>query len=77
MVNILRSCGDPGKAWNASGSSYIDSRNDVLFNAFLDHPAFLDLTSEAGLTLANFEIAPPRVHCPEGYILTTEVLREG
>ena len=74
---ILRSCCDAGMAWNASGSSCLDSSPKTLFDDFLDHPAFLNLTSEANLTEANFEKASPGVKCPEGYILTTEVLREG
>ena len=54
----------------------VDSNNDELFDAFLDHPAFRDLT-EANLTLANFEMASPRVKCPAGYKKENKLLRYG
>ena len=57
----------------------MDSSNKILFDAVLDHPAFLDLTSEANLTVANFEKASPRNMCPKGYKREprTKLLREG
>ena len=44
----------------------MDSRNDALFDSFLDHPAFRDF-SDANLTLANFERHSTGVKCPVGY----------
>ena len=79
LDNFFRSCCDPGKAWSAKGKRCMDSSNHKLFDAFLNHPAFLNLTSEASLTAANFEKALPRKLCPKGYKRKskTKPLREG
>ena len=53
----------------------MDSSNDALFDSFLDHPAFRNL-SNTNLTVANFE-GPLTGVCPEGYKKDNKRLREG
>ena len=53
----------------------MDSSNDALFDSFLDHPAFRNL-SDANLTLANFERPLTGVKCPAGYKKENKRLRD-